>query len=205
MYKQLAQQQSYLVPFLLVVVPVEGVAEATYQVLWLEEEVMAVMEELVTSTLLASEVKVVVVVALQKKQNINVSEWVIVVKHQFINFSAISWLEQVNFQWNDDEVCFVLDHHTELDFIVLAHWNNSPWVDMSLHSDTLFWFRANQSLLFLLNAVCLVEKQQIPILKSFIWPDQGSNPGSITLMVSMVTITPPMRLKMIENTIIGRK
>jgi len=25
-------------------------------------------------------------------------------------------------------------------FIVLAHWNNSPRVDMSLHSDTLFWF-----------------------------------------------------------------
>jgi hypothetical protein len=28
---------------------------------------------------------------------------------------------------------------------------------MSLHSDTLFWFRANQSLLFLLNAVCLAD------------------------------------------------
>ena len=49
-------------------------------------------------------------------------------------------------------------------FIVLALWNNSPQVDMSLHSDTLFWFRANQSLLFLLNAVCLAEKHQIPIL-----------------------------------------
>jgi hypothetical protein len=35
---------------------------------------------------------------------------------------------------------------------------------MSLHSDTLFWFRANQPLLFLLNAACLAEKQQIPIL-----------------------------------------
>ena len=35
---------------------------------------------------------------------------------------------------------------------------------MSLHSDTLFWFRANQSLVFLLNAACLAEKQQIPIL-----------------------------------------
>jgi hypothetical protein len=49
-------------------------------------------------------------------------------------------------------------------FIMLAHWNNSQQVDMSLHSDTLVWFRANQSLLFLLNAVCLAEKQQIPIL-----------------------------------------
>jgi hypothetical protein len=75
--------------------------------------------------------------------------------------------EQINFQWEDDEVRFVLDQHAELqnvDLIVLAHWNNSLRVDMSLHSDTLFWFWANQSLLFLLNAAWLVEKQQIPIL-----------------------------------------
>ena len=48
-------------------------------------------------------------------------------------------------------------------FLVLTHWNNSPRVDMSLHSDTLSWFRANQYLLFLLNAACLAEKQQLPI------------------------------------------
>jgi hypothetical protein len=48
--------------------------------------------------------------------------------------------------------------------IVLGHWNNSPRVDMSLHSDTLSWIRANQSLLFLLNAVCLAEKQHISIV-----------------------------------------
>ena len=41
---------------------------------------------------------------------------------------------------------------------------SSHWVDMSLHSDTLFWFRAKQSLLFLLNAAFLAEKQQIPIV-----------------------------------------
>ena len=28
-------------------------------------------------------------------------------------------------------------------FIVLAHWNNSPQIDMSRHSDALSWFRAN--------------------------------------------------------------
>jgi len=28
-------------------------------------------------------------------------------------FPAISWREQVNFQWDDDEVCFVLDQHAE--------------------------------------------------------------------------------------------
>ena len=60
---------------------------------------------------------------------------------------------------------FVLDQLAELDFYrVLIHWNTSLRRDISLHSDTLSWFRANQSLLFLLNAVCLVEKQQIPIL-----------------------------------------
>jgi hypothetical protein len=42
--------------------------------------------------------------------------------------------------------------------------DNSPLVDMSLPSDIIFSFRANQSLLFLLYAACLEEKQQIPIL-----------------------------------------
>ena len=44
-----------------------------------------------------------------------VSEWVIVVQRQLSNFTAISWREQVNFQWDDDEVRFVLDQHAELD------------------------------------------------------------------------------------------
>ena len=48
-------------------------------------------------------------------------------------------------KWNDDDdVCF------NWIFTVLAHSNNSPWADMSLHSDTLSWFRANPSLLLLL-------------------------------------------------------
>ena len=43
-------------------------------------------------------------------------------------------------QWNDEhEVRFLLDQNVELDFIVLAHWNNSPRVDMSLQSDTLLF------------------------------------------------------------------
>jgi hypothetical protein len=46
-------------------------------------------------------------------------------------------------------------------FIVLAHWNNSPRIDRSPHSDTLSWFRTNQSFLFLLYDECLGEKQQI--------------------------------------------
>ena len=42
------------------------------------------------------------------------SEWVIVVQRQLSNFSAISWREQINFQW-DDEVRFVIDQHAYLD------------------------------------------------------------------------------------------
>jgi hypothetical protein len=36
---------------------------------------------------------------------------------------------------------------------------------MSLNFDTLFWVRADYSLLFLLNVAYLAEKQQIPISK----------------------------------------
>ena len=43
-------------------------------------------------------------------------------------------------------------------FIGLAHWNNSPQIDMSPHLDILLLFLANQSLVFLLNAMCLCKK-----------------------------------------------
>ena len=72
-------------------------------------------------------------------------------------------------------------------FIVLAHQYNS------LDVDTLFWFRADQSLHLLLNAACLAEKQQIPNLKSLVYNDHGSNQRSTTLEVSILTITPLMR------------
>jgi hypothetical protein len=45
-------------------------------------------------------------------------------------------------------------------------------------------------LLFLLNAACLAEKQQIPILV-LVWPDQGSNPRSTALEVSTLTKSNP--------------
>jgi hypothetical protein len=73
-------------------------------------------------------------------------------------FSAISWREKVNLKWDDDEVHFILDQHALLHFLVLAHWKNSLQIDMSPHSDTLSWFRVNQSLLFLLNAACMAKK-----------------------------------------------
>jgi hypothetical protein len=73
--------------------------------------------------------------------------------------------EQATFQWNDDvRFIHVLHQHAKLDFLVLSRWHNSQQIDMSLQSDTLSWFQANRSLLLLLTAACLVEKQQIPIL-----------------------------------------
>jgi hypothetical protein len=67
-------------------------------------------------------------------------------------------------------------------FLVLDHWKNSPRIDISPYSDTLSWSRANQTLFVILNAVCLAENQQIPILRSLVWSDRGSNPQSTTLL-----------------------
>ena len=39
------------------------------------------------------------------------SEFVIVAWRQLDNDAAISWRQQVDFQWDDDEVRFVLDQH----------------------------------------------------------------------------------------------
>jgi hypothetical protein len=48
--------------------------------------------------------------------------WVIVVL--LSKFSDIWRQEHVNFQWDEDEVCFVLDQHVCWIIIVLAHWND---------------------------------------------------------------------------------
>ena len=44
-----------------------------------------------------------------------VSEWLLFTANSAI-LSATLWREQVNYQWDDDEVRFVLDQHAELDF-----------------------------------------------------------------------------------------
>jgi len=74
---------------------------------------------------------------------------VIVVLRQLSNFSAISWREKVNCQWDGDDVR-TRTYKLSWSFTVLVHWNNSPRTNISTHSDTLSWFRANQYFLFLL-------------------------------------------------------
>ena len=98
-------------------------------------------------------------------------------------------------QWNYDDIRFVIDQHTWIKGIFITHWNSSHLVYMSLHLDTLSWFRANLSLLLLLKAACLVEKQLIPIWSSLVWPDRNSHPWSTALETSMLTITLQMRFQ----------
>ena len=57
----------------------------------------------------------------------------------------------------------------------------------------IFLILQNQSLPFPFYAVYLAEKQQMLIWLSLFWSDWGSNPRSITLDPSMLTITPPIR------------
>ena len=118
-------------------------------------------------------------------EHTRVNEWLLFNANSAI-FQLYHGENRLIYQWNDEICLFWI-------FIVLAHWYNSPQVDISIYSNTLFWFQANQSLLFLLSAVCLAKKQQIPILMSLVWHDRGSNPRYTTFQASILTITPPMR------------
>jgi len=65
------------------------------------------------------------------------------------NISAISWREKVSF--NEMMMMMVSDLYyiNMLRWISIvlhvAHWNNIPQIDMSLHSNTLSWLPANMS------------------------------------------------------------
>jgi hypothetical protein len=75
------------------------------------------------------------------------------------NFSAISW--QVTF-WrdvNDDDIHFVLDQYTDLDFYNASSLKQQAVCRHVVQLAYIIRFRANQSLLLLLSAACLVENQ----------------------------------------------
>ena len=98
-------------------------------------------------------------VILKKHNYYIVSEWLL-----FNANSAIFQLHNGKNKFDFDEMMIMtmsalyLTNMLSWIFIMLAHWNNSLQVDMLLHSDILFWFRANQSLFLLLSVVCLAEK-----------------------------------------------
>jgi hypothetical protein len=105
--------------------------------------------------------------------------------------SAMSWWEQVTF---NEMVMSSVQYTNTLSciFMVLAQRNNSPRIDMLLHTDTLT-FLVNPSVFLLLNTECSAAKQQIPIILYLIWLDSGSTPRYIALEESPLTIKPLMR------------
>ena len=70
-------------------------------------------------------------------------------------------------------------------FVVLAHWNNSLWIDMSSHEDTLIWFSQPVHLKKKLYAQQRSSKYQC---QSLVWPELGSNPLSTALQARPLTI-----------------
>jgi hypothetical protein len=98
--------------------------------------------------------------------------------------------------------------------IALILCNNTS-THMSLHWDTLSWFRVIQSLILFINPASLVKKQKYKLnsrwfdltwtrthylqdsrwacypLHHLTWPDLDSNPLSTRLKVSMLSITSP--------------
>ena len=122
------------------------------------------------------------------------SEWLFKANSAIFQLLSISWRRQVNFQWDDDETRFILDQHAELYFYSASSLKQQS---AGRHVAPLghIILISIQSLLFLLNAACLAEKQQIPILYSLVWPDRGLNPRYTALEASTLTTTPPMRFQ----------
>ena len=78
-------------------------------------------------------------------------------------------------------------------YIVLAHWQNSLWVNMLLHSDTSSQFRINQPLLLPLSVLWRSSKYQF---QSFVWPSRSRNHD---LQPSKLTITLLMRFILLHK------
>ena len=98
----------------------------------------------------------------ENQRAVGVSEWFLLKGNSAI-FQLYHGENKLIF--NEMMIKFALFQTNKLGWFVIAlvHCNNCLRVDMSLHSDTLIWFRANQSLFLLLHAAWLAEKQQIPI------------------------------------------
>ena len=100
--------------------------------------------------------------------------------------SYIRWYDDVRFVANKQIISVGSKR-------VLDHWNNSPRVYMSLHSDTLTWIRAKQSMLLLLKHVSLAENTKFVVFGLTRHRQAIAELLSVVLETSMLTITPPMR------------
>ena len=95
----------------------------------------------------------------------NFNEWVsdccLTIIQQFL--TAISWREQVNFQW-DDEAHFVLDQHAELDFYIACPLKQQFAGRHIAPLRHIILIPSRPVFALSPNAAGLAEKQQIPIL-----------------------------------------
>ena len=91
-------------------------------------------------------------------------------------------------QWNFNDICFVLDKHSLLDFQSSLEQHSAGRHVGSLGRITLI---PSQSVfvLFFLTLRALLRSIKIQL----IWSDRGSNPRPASLKASTLSITPPMR------------
>ena len=104
------------------------------------------------------------------------SELVSFAERQCSNFSAISWREQVNFQWDDDGVRIALYEHAEFDCYCASSLKQQSADKHVVNSDAVSWLWANQPTNFIVFGL--------------------TRPG---LEASTITITPPMRFQTIDK------
>ena len=69
-----------------------------------------------------------------------------------------------NFQWSDDKVRFVLDQHAELDFYSVSSLKQLSAYRHVAPLGHIILILIQPVFALSLNAACLAEKQQIPIL-----------------------------------------
>ena len=130
---------------------------------------------------------------------IHCSEWVIIVYHKMSNFSAISWREQVTFRSddNDDDVNFVLDQHTEMDFYS-ANSLKQQFTDrhVTFSSDKFPTLKASM----LTNTPPMLKASMLTNTPPMLKASMLTNTPPM-LKVSMLTNTPPMlKASMLTNT-----
>jgi hypothetical protein len=90
------------------------------------------------------------------------------------NCSAISWREHIIFN-EMLLIMFDLYFTNTLYWIVIVITETIVWVDMSLHWETLCWFRTNQ---FFVKAAYIEKRQKMQILQSLVWPHRVTNRSS---------------------------
>jgi hypothetical protein len=109
-----------------------------------------------------------------------VSEWVsdCWFKCQLNFFTAISWREQVNFEWDDDEVHFVLDQYAKLDFYSASLLKQQSADRHVAPLGHIILIKSQPVFALFLNSACLAEKTTI-------YPTWGEHANRYTTDVFM--------------------